>query len=770
MKLTKHYLSAAISALLALPTVSNAFELEEIVVTATKRAESLQDVPISVTAIGGEALSTGNFSDIRSITAKAPSVSITNAQTNSGSTSVKVRGIGTVGNNAGFESSVGIFIDGVYQPRPGIALSEFVDMSQVEVLRGPQGTLFGRNTSVGALNIKTNAPVLGETEGSIEASLGNYDLQNIKAIYNMPAGENLAFRVASSVRQRDGVIESAQSDVDDAHDKDRYLVRAQALWTPTEDISLRVIADTSKNDESCCTQVGIQANSNGTPTNGVPSFDADDFTSFGDQRGDNSDQYGLSAELTVETDIGTLTWIPAYRKSESETWGDNDWTSADMYFIPEETPNESNIESMTQELRLQGTAFDEKVDWLVGFYYSEEEITETSNYHTGPDNWQSMPWAVIAPPPAPGQPPVYVPTGPSPELWANNSFYQDGETFGIFTHNIISLTDNLNLTVGLRYTEEEKEGGLKDSDGFNPNCASFGPALLLPNIACNAIYTPAALSPNYSLYKDKFEDEALTYTLNLQYHLSDDISVYGSVSTGFKSGGVNLDVTGSGGTFDSEKITSYELGMKSTWMDGRVTANASWFYMDLEDFQLTVFDASTVSFQVFNVPEGKSEGFELDLAAQLSENFTLNTSYAYTDASFPDDCNGSVTNPKVIDMCGNTLPNAPEHSFVTSFIWDLAINDELNMTIAPSLRWDDESRATVAPDYVTDSTTMVDLSIVLRDTSDTWSVELWGKNLLDEAKEGRVINSLSNLPGQDAKIGFVSDPATYGLTARYNFF
>ena len=737
MKISRRKLSAAIAAAVMAPSLALAnFQIEEVVVTATKRAESLQEVPIAVTAIGGEAMEKGNFSNLRSITSRAPSVSFANAQASSSSVSVRVRGIGTVGNNAGFESSVGIFIDGVYQPRPGVALGEFVDMQQVEVLRGPQGTLFGRNTSVGALNIKSKAPVIGESEAFASITAGEYGLLNVKGAYNIPVNDSLAFRVAGSYRERDGVLEAVTPGVDDMHDKDRYLVRAQALWEG-ENVSVRVIADTSANDENCCVSVGSTPSSDGTPVAGISGYDIDDFQTDSDIRHDKSEQFGISAEVEWETDFGTVTWIPAYRDSEAEYYGDNDWSAAPIFTIPKNNPNEANIESMTQELRIQGTAMDDRLDWLAGVYYSDEDIEELSRIYNG-----------------------------SLTAGAENDLYQEGESWAIFTHNIYQLTDDLSFTLGLRYTEEEKKGGLERSGGQNPACAAAG-----GGPACLPLITPEALTPAYGLWDDEFEDDAFTYNLNLSYQLNEDMMLYASHSTGFKSGGINLDVTGGQGTFDSESIDAYELGFKSTLADGRVTLNAALFYMDMEDFQLLSFDSAAVQFSVFNVPKGTSEGFELDVVSHITENFVLTTSYAYTDASFPNSCAGSIADQAVLNQCGNKLVNAPENVFVVGFNWDVPVSDDLLLSISPNVRYEDESATNVTdPSLMQDSFTMIDLSVRLADVAETWSLELWGKNLADEATEYRSYGTLSNVPGvQNSLSAYINEPMTYGITGRYNF-
>jgi iron complex outermembrane receptor protein len=230
---------------------------DDIVVTARLTPEKLQAVPIAVTAVSGDQLVRSGINDLRSLEAAAASFNLTSSNSQSSGTTIRIRGVGTTGNNSGLESAVGIFVDGVYLSRPGIALGDLLDIQQVEVLRGPQGTLFGRNTSAGALNITTRLPSLTRVDGFANATYGNYDLFNVQAGLSAPiVRDTLGVRVSGAYRRRDGYIASSAGPA--SGDRDRYVVRGQLLWEPSADLRVRVIGDYAKSDEHCCEPITVQ--------------------------------------------------------------------------------------------------------------------------------------------------------------------------------------------------------------------------------------------------------------------------------------------------------------------------------------------------------------------------------------------------------------------------------------------------------------------------------------------------------------------------------
>ena len=343
-----------------------------IIVTATRREQDLQEIPLAVTAVGTEELDRQGIADIRSLSSVSPSFNLNSSDTETGGTTIRIRGVGTTGNNIGLESAVGVFLDGVYLSRPGAALGDLVDVERVEILRGPQGTLFGRNTSAGALNITTKKPSLDVIEGFANATYGNFNLINVQGGISAPLVEDtLGVRISGSYRSRDGLLTNQLGE--DQNDRDRYSVRGQLYWEPSADLSLRLIADFSSADESCCAAVVVRESelfasgaaflANGLPADGGAPFigSPDDQGSAFFQRLTNTtsdlangfDNLGLSAELNWDIgDSATLTYIGSYRNFESFTSRSTDFVGLAVFSVgtgdsifnnPNDIPNITEI-------------------------------------------------------------------------------------------------------------------------------------------------------------------------------------------------------------------------------------------------------------------------------------------------------------------------------------------------------------------------------------------------------------------------------------------
>lgn len=807
--------------------------LSTVTVTATQRAESIQDVPIAVTALDPEVLERAGVTDVTTLDSVAPSFNMNSSNTTTGGTTLRIRGVGTTGNNIGLESSVGVFLDGVYLSRPGVALGDLMDLEQIEVLRGPQGTLFGRNTSAGALNIKTKQPNLEEFEGFGNLTLGNYDLVNLQAGASIPIIEDtFAVRLSGAFREQDGFVTSTTGA--ESHNRDRTLLRAQGLLDLDEMGTVRAILDYSEAEENCCHAVWFQDIANTdvfeaaglTPGGGAPNVGPsalDDLASNDSEFSNPFEQTGFSLQYNVDTTLGDLTYIGSYRDFEDESFNSSDYTTLDIYTVgrsPEAealpgTPydprgNRSNIETETHELRLQDTAFNDRLDWLVGLYYSDESIAATGSL-TLLDEYQSGVSAASF-----GSPDNLLldfaggvdATGD----FATNEFYQDGESFSIFTHNILSLTDKMDLTVGLRYVEESKDGRFEQTDGnfdaclgtFNTLATDPGaiPAefqLSAVGLNCFIFAAPTFNEENFGAlfpvfdgsglevllpqeFDDTFEDEELVYTVKLGYALTPDINLYGGVTHGFKSGGFNLDASAAaaGGSpiFDSEIVDAYEIGLKSTLFDGRARANIAIFHQDIEDFQVLEFTG--VQFQTFNVAKAKATGLEIETEAQLTDRWSASFNYTYSDARYPDDCDqldpdAADFNINAANLCGADLTNAPENVIVGGATYQFQ-HANLNWFANANARWEDDRRTSTQPTALGSDTplagdiqeahTKVNLRLGVGSPNDRWVFEIWGRNVTDEITK----NVTFTIPLRgDARGQFTQDPATYGVTLRTLF-
>ena len=744
----------AASAMTAISTVGFAQdqEIDEILVTATKRATSVQDVPISVTVVSPAQLENQGVASIKDLSSVASGFNIQSSQSETQGTSIRIRGVGTTGNNIGLESAVGVFIDGVYQSRPGVALGELTDIASLELLRGPQGTLFGRNTSAGALNIQTKKPTFDGFNGYADFTYGNFNLINVQAGANFTASENLAFRVNGAYRERDGFLTSSIDPDNESHNRDRFLIKGQALWEPSDATSLRVIADYSEIDENCCAAVTLTTSPNLGPAVNT-FFPAVGFEDSLEERVFNddaiwrngSDSFGVSGELVHDFGIAEATLIGSYRDFSAFS-EQGDFNSTPQYTVPELA---DDIQTITAELRFQGEALDGKLDWLVGGYWADETIDETFALELGSAFQSSVGQANFGSAAAlgglasagtfflNGNNPAVFATGVSSEgAVADNRFAQDATSLSIFTHNIFSVTDRLDLTLGARYNDDSKDGSFDQVSATNPDACIASLTLAgivggdvaagnvnplgLSNTVFNALSpivggataglfsSPAATGPGAFLncfpfsapvlssiptanlaaigagtgilpreFDDNFSDSEFIYTAKLDYDVTDDLLVYGSFAHGYKAGGFNLDPTAAQGgadpRFASEEVDTFELGFKSTLADGRVRFNVTGFYSEYDNFQVLEFTGTR--FQTFNVDDVSSKGFETELNASLSDSFDLNAGLTYADAAYGDDCDRGGTITPAITLCGFDLTNAPKVTFVLGGTYDGEIGD-----------------------------------------------------------------------------------------------
>ncbi|MCO4091915.1 MAG: TonB-dependent receptor [Sphingorhabdus sp.] len=586
---------------------------EPIIVTATLRAMDVQDIPLAVTAVAPEALEREGVSDIKSLSSISPSFNIQSSQTETQGTSIKIRGVGTTGNNTGLESSVGVFIDGVYQSRPGVALGDLVDLERLEILRGPQGTLFGRNTSAGALNISTKRANLSEVEGFANASYGNYNFMNVQGGISVPIAQDVAaVRLSGTWRKRDGFLKSSTGA--ESNNRDRYMLRGQLYMEPNADLSIRLLADYSKVDENCCDAVIVRETElapfsafHGLANDGVVESGQSALKNLATNSQtffNGAKQWGVSGEVKWDFGGAKLTYIGSYRDFKSSSTAESDFTSLKIFTTgvggsiqaPGVLPNGDRIKTFTQELRLQGTALNDSLDWLIGGFYSKEKIAAQQTMSFGAD-FQAANSAFNFGPAA-GVNPLFAltalgsggtaaaPTFGAPvnsnNSFGNNLFSQDAESYSIFTHNVFNVTDKLSLTIGARYVSETKKAAFNQLSASNQACQAIangaltpnGPLSLLTNVgglnptglagyygvvglSCFPFAVPVNLTaptvvggglassylPLPRLWSNTFKDDEITYTAQAGYKANEDLLIYAGFSHGFKSGGFNLDPT-----------------------------------------------------------------------------------------------------------------------------------------------------------------------------------------------------------------------------------
>jgi outer membrane receptor protein involved in Fe transport len=568
---------------------AEAAEADDIIVTATRRSEALSTVPIAVSAVTGETLAKTGATDVRALGQVAPSLLVSGA-TSEVNFTARIRGIGTVGENPGLESSVGLFIDGVYRSRTGVGLSELGEIERVEVLRGPQGTLFGRNSTAGLINIVTKGPDMSGFEAKVAASYGNYDYLRFDGSINAPVGASAAVRLDGVWQKRDGFIENATPGEPDINDRDRFLLRGQFAWEPNDAMKLRLIADYSERTENCCGGVllnPVRNLSRLSPTGSGPanvvvspntllpllqlfganyqvapaneSFVRVQSTTPGVTYRSDSRDWGLSGELTWELGDATLTSITAYRDYLNQQGQDSDFQAMD---ILRRSDLDRNFRLFTQELRLQGEALDGRLDWLVGAYYAHETLDVDDDIVYGADYQRyanclaatALSAANVNPASAtcsnlplanwPGFQGLSAATGSALLNGTGNngsSFKQKSQNYAFFTHNTFDIVeDKLSLTLGARYTHEAKD--LTANANFtNTLCPAIlnTPFQSLASLAC--VINGSAPSFTAGAPGTHFGEGQWTGTAVLSWKVDPRLMVYGSASKGYKAGGFNLD-------------------------------------------------------------------------------------------------------------------------------------------------------------------------------------------------------------------------------------
>ena len=813
----------------------------EIVVMAQGRAQALAEVPVAISAVNAEALSNSGANDIRQLNQLAPSLIVSSSGSEANG-SARIRGIGTVGDNPGLESSVPVFIDGVYRSRSGIGLNELGEIDRVEVQRGPQGTLGGRNSSAGLISIYSKKPQF-QFGATGEATYGNYDLVRIGGSVTGPVTEQLAARLDGVFVRRDGFLNDVNNNID-VNNRNRFFVRGQLLWEPSTDLSVRLIGDYTWRDERCCGAIYVGPsvnpyvgglNSPSTPltplsANGNniinvlrdlgqplasfdPGYDRTIYVSPGGSYAGKTKDYGVSGEVKWDLGGATLTSITAYREYRSGQAGDVDYSFVNILNrAPEEDKLFRQFHTFTQELRLQGEALDGKLDWLVGGFYADEKLEVRDNIRFGTQYGRFATCRLVS---GGGLASVYSPTSTgcaaaqpaafgaaSPIFWAainrldtlNNLgstgdiYNQHGRNWALFTHNIVHLTDKLDLTLGVRYTNDKKD--FDASFGNDNTVCTQNQAALLPFLTGPLAATAGGIiglscqgnstaELNGVSITDKRSEDEWTGTGILSYKVTDDLMTYASYSRGYKAGGFNLDrnalksptlpFSASGGAqalvsnlqFAPELVNSYELGAK--YATGPFSAGVTLFRSEFSSFQLNTFNGTVFLVQNINgcttslnggdrdlsattgacaagdVSWGvRSEGVELETSLVPSDSFRVTAGMTYAKTKYRSDLvgtnSGAPLDPALRLLPGNFMSNAPEMVITTSMAWTPEIADsglKALFYVDSRTSSDYNTGSDLFPQKAQDSFTVVNARVGLRGVEDRWALEFWVQNLFD---------------------------------------
>lgn len=769
--------AAIISTSAGIPELAHA-QVDEIIITATKSEKSLQDVPISVTALNVEALDSAAVTNLESLQFSVPGLSMTTASGSGFASSIRMRGVGTSGTNLGFEGSVGVFVDGVYRPRVSTSLGDFADVERVEVLRGPQGTLFGRNTTAGAISLITKKPELNEFGGSVRATFGNYDRTQLRGILNLPLVEDqMAARFSVDFNKRDGFLENIIDGVDDLNDRDRVNLRGQLLWEPNPDMEVRVIGSYFTAEETCCGAVTFSDGGFVTAGNagGLAAFGIDGpIAPDASQREDFltardtptiEEQDEASIQVDFDWDLGggiNFFNTISYSDYEVEGFQDADQTGLDF---TDASPNGVTVASFTEEFRFSGSLNDLGVgqggSWILGGYYSEEELGQDYQLTFGPD--AAVINALLAGAGAPGFPPF----GFTPGDTQRSILSQDATVYAAFGHLDLDLSDQFNLSGGLRYSSEDKTGR---GDFTTTTGALLNPFIL-----------PGAL--NFEADEDV---DKLTYNAALTYKWTDDVSTYASFAHGYKSGGVNLDVLGGQAgtiagtpralvangfasfdatvedpTFPVEEVDTFELGLKSRFWDGRATLNLTGFHSTFTDFQVLQFTGT--GFNILAAPEVTTKGVEGEMQINPVEGLDIGVQYTYADASY--------TEPFLLgdsQLDGLTINNAPKHSGAINATYSRSLGGNFKGFVNGGWSYEGSYIASAAleADRQQDAYSIFMGRVGVSTNDDKYGVEIWCRNCGDEAVNQIIFSSPI---ADDSTFGFIHPPREYGVTLTSRF-
>ena len=759
--------------LLALPLLAQAQApvLEEVLVTAQKRSQNLQDVPVSVSAISGDQIREGLVSSMDDVALRTPNFSMT--QFNIGEPQYFIRGVGSTLDSAASDAAVATFIDEVYIGRPGGGSTDLYDLARVEVLRGPQGTLFGKNVVGGAVSLYTKRPAR-EFEGSVSGTYGDYDMGVVQGMVNGPITDTVAAKLVGQYKQRDGYTENVL-DGKDYQDQDNKSVRGQLQYDPADNLSILLGADWSKDDVN-----GNCRNANNLDLNdplGLAGFfpPVIDATTKGDIRkcassADAFQKREVSGGL-LRVDWGvadaTLTSITAYREMDYKHL--EDLAGLPQGSIPANLVDsvKENSDQFSQELRL-ASAGDGKLNWLVGAFYMEENVDRKEQF-----------LGTFGPP---------LTRGFFPLIAGDIDFTQKAKTTSYATFGQIdyAFNEQWSVSVGSRYTYDKKDitQGLVNLEDPTFDTAYMAGLFGISPAEVQAMFAPQeavvlgipangpanvgafAATRNTSLlvfpYKIKADDDwnKVTSSASLNWNYSEDSMLYLSFAQGFKSGAfvssVN-DPQAAAVPLEPELADSWELGLKSEFFDNRLRVNASVFTMEYKDLQVFRLVGSLL---VGANAKATSEGVELDITGLLTENWTLSANYAYLDATYDTYEDGAV------DFSGNTLPRAPEDSFFaqSSYRTPLPNGSEIDWIVSyaysGAFYFDpNNSQASKEGSYG-----VIDASATWTSPQGQWSVTAWGKNLDDE--EYRVHSITSNIAGT---VDLWGPPRTYGGTVKYSF-
>ena len=739
----------------------------EIVVTAQKRSESLQSVPVAVSVLSGESLAEAARPSIESAAQMVPSLNFLKSGTTLNQT-IFLRGVGTATFSIAGEPSVSTVVDGVVYARSGEAFSDLVDVAQIEVLRGPQGTLFGKNASAGVINITSQMP-RNELGGTVEASYFDRNEVRVKGSINLPMGESLAGRFSAFYGSYDGNIRNVTTN-EWVNGYKHWGARAQFLYDPSDDLRIYVAADYYKNDDDCCADIIATAPLTGT---GAPSTSLA-FAVLPTQNGANTravaqnlvtatkeEGWGVSAQADIALGEHTLTSITAYRGWDNTEIRDGDWLDrAYVGFaqLHDSGPQTSN--TFSQELRITSPG-DTALSYVVGAYYSRANATRTFTRNV------TQCTAVTGAPTN-----VLIPCG---SVNANPSTFPSGTaTFGstfdniaVFGQATYKLSDTARLIGGLRYTHD------KLSVFHSRNTTLAGPGIQ-PSFPVTTTGTGAPAAP----FTAKTSNDNLSGKAAFQVDFSDDVMGYASYARGYKGPAYNVfyNLTATGtNVIEPETSDSFEIGLKNTLLDGALTFNIAAFYSKYKNFQANNPDlvAGVVVTRFTNAGTVSTRGIEMDMNWRAGKNTTVTAGLALTDAHVDQFKVAPGAAATAVIPSGTKLGYAPTWKGSMGIDHRIETGSFADITLGTTMNFQSKQLSLFSPNDVQrllgtiPAYALVNLSVGLVSPDDKWKITAQVRNLFDKAYPAAIING--GVSGS-YRYQIPRDADRYwGVNARYSF-
>ncbi len=774
------------------------YKFEKIIITASKRETGLQETPIAITVVSEEDIAQTKILDITDLQALVPALRVTPLQ-RSVNTGFALRGFSNGTNNTGIEPSVGVFIDGVYRSRASSQIGDLPRLDQIEVLSGPQSTLFGKNASAGVINVRTKAPSQ-DLEGKIEGTFGSFNQKVFKGYVTNGLTDNWSFSLSAGINTRDGYTDSIAG-LSKLNDRDRWNIRGQLLFEPSEDVSLRLIADNSKIDEVCCTVASYITG----PAAGAVQFlggqvlsDEDPFSyesALNEDPVTKVDDSGFSLQADIEFDSFTFTSITALRNNDSKFSNDVDFTSLD--FLQETA--QVDIETFTQEFRFTSTGKN-KLDWMVGAFIFQEDLKQTDavSFRNSTRNYFDVLLAE-APFTLADVEGIYgIPTNTffSGSDFASTDYTQENDAYSLFATFDYHISDKLTATVGISYTNDEKDITMNQvsNDSFSNvdfitdltvynvplSFTPLGPAI--PTLQSFQLLQPMPVLPN-SVEDNSSSDSDTTWSVRLAYGLNDSVNLFATASTGFKATSWNLSRNSLPFPSDAAALVAadlargdqrygtryagpeeskvFEVGMKAKFDDSSL--NITIFDQAIEGFQSSTFVGT--GFVLTNAGEQSTKGIEFDYLWVPTENWTFTLAGILLDPIY-DSFVGGLGPDGPTDLSGEKPDAVHERSITAGAKYNFEFDNGAYGYIRADYLYESETLlVSNLPADLTREVGTLNASAGMVFANDI-SLQIWARNLNND----EYFMSGFPAPVQPGSIlVYPNQPRTVGVTVSYEF-